>query len=75
MSHKLTRVIRGYHGVSHFFWASFPLLVSSGCRFEPTCSEYSVLAIEKYGVFRGLWKSLLRVVRCNPLTKPSVDLP
>jgi len=75
MSHKLTQIIRGYHGVSRGFWASVPLLTSSGCRFEPTCSQYSVLAIEKYGILRGLWKSFIRVVRCNPLTKPSVDLP
>jgi len=36
------------------------------CRFHPTCSEYTFQAIEKYGVFRGGWLGLKRVVRCHP---------
>lgn len=36
------------------------------CRFIPTCSEYAVEAIEKYGAWRGGWMSLWRLLRCNP---------
>ncbi|HIP86464.1 MAG TPA: membrane protein insertion efficiency factor YidD, partial [Aquifex sp.] len=41
-------------------------LFPSSCRFEPTCSQYSILAIEKYGILRGGLKALWRILRCNP---------
>lgn len=43
------------------------------CKFEPTCSEYAKQAIEKYGVFRGTWKSFKRIMRCNPFSKGGYD--
>ena len=36
------------------------------CRFIPTCSEYALEAVEKYGVFRGGWLALRRLARCHP---------
>jgi len=36
------------------------------CRFYPTCSEYSIQALYKYGVFKGGWKSLVRISKCHP---------
>ena len=45
------------------------------CRFYPSCSEYAVLAIEKYGVIRGLVKAFWRILRCNPFSKGGVDYP
>lgn len=36
------------------------------CRFEPTCSEYMILALEKHGVFKGLWLGCKRLARCRP---------
>ena len=44
-----------------------------GCRFFPSCSEYSFQAIEKYGIFKGGFKSLKRIIRCNPLNKGGFD--
>jgi putative membrane protein insertion efficiency factor len=41
-----------------------------GCKFTPTCSEYTYTAVEKYGVFKGLKLGSKRLVRCNPWTKP-----
>lgn len=43
------------------------------CRHYPTCSEYSKLAIQKHGSAKGVGISILRIVKCNPLSKPSVD--
>ncbi|MBR1734542.1 MAG: membrane protein insertion efficiency factor YidD [Alphaproteobacteria bacterium] len=45
------------------------------CKFYPTCSEYAILAIKKYGFFIGIIKSIVRILRCNPFTKDKVDLP
>jgi len=36
------------------------------CRFEPSCSQYTYTAIEKYGVLRGTWVGCKRIVRCHP---------
>jgi putative membrane protein insertion efficiency factor len=43
------------------------------CRFYPSCSEYSLEALEKHGVFRGLWLSIKRLSRCHPWHEGGVD--
>ncbi|MFH1823679.1 MAG: membrane protein insertion efficiency factor YidD [Candidatus Firestonebacteria bacterium] len=43
-----------------------PFLMSS-CRFYPTCSEYALTSIYKFGVLKGSWMSLKRILRCHPL--------
>lgn len=45
------------------------------CRFTPTCSEYGKQAFRKYGFWKGLAKTVWRVLRCNPLSKGGKDLP
>jgi hypothetical protein len=52
-------------------WVS-PLLPSA-CRFSPTCSEYMIEAVGKYGVPRGVWLGLLRLLRCHPLHAGGFD--
>jgi putative membrane protein insertion efficiency factor len=49
-----------------------PVLPRS-CRFTPTCSEYSINAIKKYGSFRGLYLSLRRILRCHPFHPGGYD--
>lgn len=43
------------------------------CRFYPTCSEYSIQALDKYGPIKGSLKSAWRVLRCNPFNKGGYD--
>ncbi len=43
------------------------------CRFHPTCSQYGLEAISKYGVFKGGALAAYRVIRCNPWNKGGVD--
>jgi putative membrane protein insertion efficiency factor len=43
------------------------------CRFYPSCSEYAYQAIEKYGVLRGGWLGLRRIVRCHPFNPGGFD--
>jgi uncharacterized protein len=44
-------------------------MFSPACRYVPTCSEYATEAVEHYGVLRGGWMSLKRVLRCHPLAE------
>jgi len=43
------------------------------CRFYPSCSEYAVEAINKYGLIKGLLKSAARLIRCHPFSKGGYD--
>ena len=48
-------------------------LLPAACKYVPTCSEYAVEAVERFGVVRGGAMTLWRVLRCNPLAKGGVD--
>tara|TARA_B100001094_G_C17817389_1_gene616800 strand:- start:51 stop:203 length:153 start_codon:yes stop_codon:yes gene_type:complete len=43
------------------------------CRFTPTCSEYSIQAIDKYGPLKGSWLSIKRISKCHPWGKSGED--
>ncbi|MBE6048829.1 MAG: membrane protein insertion efficiency factor YidD [Clostridium sp.] len=43
------------------------------CKYTPTCSQYAIEAIEKYGVLKGGIMSLWRILRCNPFSKGGFD--
>jgi putative membrane protein insertion efficiency factor len=48
-------------------------LTDKVCRFVPTCSEYTYQAVEKYGVVKGLFLGLKRIIRCHPFSKGGYD--
>lgn len=48
-------------------------LLGGNCRFHPTCSQYSIMAIEQYGVIKGLWLTIRRIIRCHPLNPGGYD--
>ncbi len=48
-------------------------LLPSACRFYPTCSEYMLDAVRKYGVARGCWMGLRRLARCHPFHEGGYD--
>ncbi len=43
------------------------------CRFYPSCSDYSLQALKKYGIFKGGWLGLRRILRCNPFNPGGYD--
>ena len=48
-------------------------LLPSACRFHPTCSEYMMEAVSKYGAGRGLWMGTRRLLRCHPFQQGGFD--
>ena len=59
------------YGLSPFFHAlNGP---GQGCRFQPSCSEYAVLAWHEHGAMRGGWMACQRVLRCHPFSRGGFD--
>jgi putative membrane protein insertion efficiency factor len=62
----LMALIRGYR-----------LLVSPlfppTCRFTPTCSQYALTAVERYGPLKGTWLAMRRIIRCHPFNPGGYD--
>ena len=48
-------------------------LKSPCCRFIPTCSEYALEAIQKYGAIKGSWLAVKRILKCHPFHKVGYD--
>ncbi len=48
-------------------------LKPASCRFYPTCSQYAITAIEKYGVIKGCFMALKRILRCHPFNPGGYD--
>ena len=59
MRHLAAFLIRVYQ------WTVSPLL-GPACRFHPSCSQYTLEAIERFGVIRGGWLGVRRLARCHP---------
>jgi putative membrane protein insertion efficiency factor len=57
--------------VGYKYWIS-PLF-GPACRFEPTCSEYASIAINRYGVLRGFGLAICRLLKCHPFHPGGVD--
>jgi putative membrane protein insertion efficiency factor len=48
-------------------------MLGQSCRFSPTCSNYSMQAIERFGFFKGSWLTGLRLLRCHPFHPGGYD--
>jgi len=58
--------IKAYQYLSHAF-------LFRNCRFHPSCSQYAIEAIERFGVIRGIKKAGCRILRCSPMTDGGYD--
>ncbi len=50
----------------YFYRRCISPLLPPSCRYTPTCSQYAIEAIKKYGPFKGLWLAIKRICRCHP---------
>jgi putative membrane protein insertion efficiency factor len=59
-------LVRGVLGAIRLYQRIISPAFPPSCRFTPTCSEYTYEAVERYGVPRGLWLGVRRLLRCHP---------
>ena len=67
-AHLVLRLIRGYQ-------TTLSPGLGPACRYLPSCSDYALQAIERYGVVRGGAMTVWRLLRCNPLSAGGYDPP
>ncbi len=60
-------------GLLRLYKALLSPLLPSACRFYPTCSEYMIEAVQRYGAVRGVWMGLRRLLRCHPFHAGGFD--
>jgi putative membrane protein insertion efficiency factor len=68
-SEKQSFPVRASLFALRFYKAYLSILMAGSCRYEPTCSRYAYEAIERFGVTRGIWLGLKRLLRCHPLSR------
>jgi putative membrane protein insertion efficiency factor len=56
-----------------FYQLTISQVTPPSCRFQPTCSQYTYEAIEKYGIFHGIFLGMKRLIRCNPFNEGGYD--
>jgi putative membrane protein insertion efficiency factor len=49
-----------------FYQIALSPFLGKNCRFSPTCSEYAIIAVNKYGIIRGMYLFMKRIMRCHP---------
>ena len=78
---EITKKVKSVKDVPRFCAEAFVLfyrrcispLTPPSCRFTPTCSEYSMQALNKYGFLKGSWLTIKRILRCHPFSKGGYD--
>jgi hypothetical protein len=71
----LSMISRAMIVLVRFYQRAISPLLGSQCRFAPTCSQYMIEAIEKYGPVRGVFKGTMRICRCHPFHPGGYDPP
>jgi putative membrane protein insertion efficiency factor len=66
LTRAVALLIRGYQ-------VTVSPLLPSACRYQPTCSQYTLDAVERYGALRGVWLGAKRIARCHPFHPGGYD--
>jgi len=67
----LIRIYQKTISLDHGIFSRFSHM--TGCRFHPTCSEYTYQAVDRFGIFKGIWMGSKRVLRCHPWNPGGFD--
>ena len=73
MSKGPGRVARALMAIVRAYKRYISPLLPDACIYTPTCSEYALEAIGKYGAARGRWLAMRRILRCNPFRRGGFD--
>jgi putative membrane protein insertion efficiency factor len=76
MSNLLIKLIKIYQKTmspDRGFLVKIGIISPKTCVFYPSCSEYTISAILKYGAYKGLYKGIKRIIRCHPWQKKHID--
>ena len=60
-------------GLIRFYQGYISPLLSTRCKYTPTCSQYAIEAIQRYGVIKGWLMAIWRILRCNPFSHGGYD--
>jgi putative membrane protein insertion efficiency factor len=66
---------RGLIALVRLYQVTLSPWVGRQCRYYPTCSNYMIEAVRKYGFLRGGWRGVCRIARCHPLHAGGYDPP
>lgn len=59
--------------IIHFYRRAISPLKPPTCRFYPTCSQYGLEAIQRFGALKGGWLTIKRILKCNPFHPGGID--
>ncbi|MGY9000965.1 MAG: membrane protein insertion efficiency factor YidD [Rhodospirillales bacterium] len=62
-----------FRGIIRAYQLVITPILPGACRYHPTCSQYALEALERFGVFQGLWLALKRILRCHPWAGYGID--
>lgn len=52
-----------------------PSKIHSSCKYIPSCSNYAISVLNEFGLIKGLFLTIKRILKCNPFSKGGIDLP
>ena len=56
-------------------YQKIPFKAHSRCKFIPTCSNYAIIVLNNWNIFKATYLIIKRIIRCNPFSKGGIDLP
>jgi len=71
MIHEVVK--QGLLTMIHLYQHTFSILLGPSCRFTPSCSFYALQSIQRYGILRGSWLTLKRLIKCHPFHPGGYD--
>lgn len=64
---------KGARGIIRFYQLAISPYLPATCRYLPTCSQYGLEALERFGFFQGSWFTFKRILRCHPWARGGYD--